>query len=201
MNKKLKKQIEEASEIIKAGGLVAYPTETVYGLGADPFNRIAILKVFAAKSREFDKPLSVAVSDINQMDELVYTNSNARKISKEFLPGPITLILKKKAILPSELTSNSDKLGIRMPDNEIALELIKKSGPITATSANISGNNDARNAKEVEIQLGSKIDYILNGGECKTGKPSTVVDLSEENDFQILREGDIKKDSIEKLLS
>ena len=105
-------KMKEAVGIIKAGGLVIYPTETLYGLAADPFNRIAVLKVFAAKKRAFDKPLSVAVSSLEEADMLVFVNGTARKLAGAFLPGPLTMVLKKKARLPQELTAGSEKLGI-----------------------------------------------------------------------------------------
>jgi len=104
--KKIERGMAEAAEIIKNGGVVVYPTETVYGLGASATNRIAILKVYEAKKRPINNPLSVAVKDLKQADELVYTNSYARKLAKAFLPGPLTIILKKKAILPKELTGD-----------------------------------------------------------------------------------------------
>ncbi len=200
MCKKLEKDIENAAGIIKSGGLVAYPTETVYGIGADPFNRIAVLKVFGIKRRELDKPLLVAVSNFDQMDELVFTNRTARKLYKQFLPGPLTLILKKKAVLPKELTSGSNKLGIRVPDNEIALRLIELAGPITSTSANLSGKENPTSYTDVKKQFGEKLDMVINGGITKLGLPSTVVDITEDEPV-IIREGTIKKGDILKTLS
>ncbi len=195
------KTIADAAHIIKEGGLVVYPTETIYGLGADPFNRISVLKVFGAKRRPFKKPLSVAVTDFDQMDELVFTNNAARRLSEAFMPGPLTIILKKKARLPKELTSRSEKLGIRIPDNQIALKFIEAAGPVTATSANVSGQPNPITAKDAKDQLGNSIDFILDGGMCKLGKPSTVVDLSVEGSFEILREGSITRQEIERVLN
>lgn len=198
--KENEKRIEEAANIIKAGGLVIYPTETVYGLAADASNRIAILKVFAAKRRSLDNPLSVAVKDLKQAEKIVYVNSKAKKIAKIFLPGPVTLILKKKALLPKELTSGLDNIGIRIPDNPIALKLVEMAGPITATSANISGHPAPITVEEAKEQIGNKVDFVLDGGECKLGQPSTIIDLSKEREFKILREGAIPKQAIEEIL-
>jgi len=195
------KEIEEAARIIKAGGIIIYPTETVYGLGADISNRIAILKVYGAKRRSLDNPLSVAVKDLDQADELVYTNSYARKLYKAFLPGPLTMILKKKAILPKELTAGLDKIGIRIPDHPVALKLIELAGPITATSANVSGQPGPKTAHDAKKQLGGRVNFILDVGECKIGEPSTVVDISTDGKFEILREGLISREEIESALS
>lgn len=194
------RKMKEAVGIIKAGGLVIYPTETLYGLAADPFNRIAVLKVFAAKKRPFDKPLSVAVSNLEEADMLVFVNGTARKLAGAFLPGPLTMILKKKARLPQELTAGSEKLGIRIPDHPIALQLIELAGPITATSANTSGQPPPRTAYEAKKQIGGSADFILDNGKCKFGQPSTVIDLSNEGEFRILREGAISQQQIEEAL-
>jgi len=196
----VEKKIKEAANILKAGGLVIYPTETVYGLAADASNRSAVLKVFSAKQRPTNKPLSVAVKDLDQAEKLVYINNYARKLAEIFLPGPLTLILKKKAILPKELTAGSESLGIRIPDHPIALKLIELSGPITATSANISEQPPPITAEEAKKQLGDRVDFVLDGGECKIKQPSTVVDLSIEGEFKILREGAIPKQGIEEVL-
>ena len=192
------KKIKEAAELIKAGGLVIYPTETVYGLAADPFNRIAVLKVFGAKRRPLNKPLSVATSSLEKADELVFINEAARKIAGAFLPGPITMILKKKARLPKELTAGSEKLGIRIPDHPIALRLIELAGPITATSANITGQPAPTTAYEAKKQIGKSVDFVLDGGECKIKEPSTVIDLMEKP--KIIRAGAVPEGEIEKIL-
>ena len=196
----LDKAIKEAAAIIKAGGLVVYPTETVYGLGASAFSRIAVLKVFAAKKRPLDNPLSVAVKDIKQADEIAYVNTAARKLAKVFLPGPLTIVLKKKANLPKELTSGSGKVGIRIPRNEIAIRLIELAGPITATSANISGQQPITTADEARKQLAGRVDFVLDGGPSQIGVESTVVDVSEEGKCEILRDGAIARVAIKDAL-
>lgn len=193
------RQIKEAADIIKAGGLVIYPTETVYGLAANPRNRIAVLKVFGAKNRPLDNPLSVAVKDLNQADDIVYLNLSAKRLAKIFLPGPLTMVLKKKALLPKELTGGLERVGIRVPNHPVALSLIELAGPITATSANLSGEPAPKTADEAKKQIGDKADFVLDAGMCGSGEPSTVIDLS-EGEYRILREGGISKKMIEKVL-
>jgi len=192
----LDKAVKEAAATIRAGGLVAYPTETVYGLGANAFSRVAVLKVFAAKRRPLENPLSVAVKDLRQADEIAYVNTAARRLAKAFLPGPLTLVLKKKAMLPKELTSGSDKVGIRIPRNDIALRLIELAGPITATSANISGQPSITTADEAREQLADRVDFVLDGGPSRIGVESTVVDVSEEGKCEILRDGAVARAAI-----
>lgn len=196
--RKGEKELKEAAEFIKAGGLVVYPTETVYGLGANPFNRIAVLKVFGAKHRPLDMPLSVAVSSLEEADKLVFVNEAARKLAGAFLPGPLTIILKKKARLPAELTSGTDKIGIRIPDHPVALRLIELAGPITATSANITGQPAPTKAEEAKQQLGEDVDFVLDGGECAVKEPSTVVDITAEP--KTLRIGAVPEQDIKKVL-
>lgn len=190
------KAIKEAAAIVNAGGLVVYPTETVYGLGARASNRMAVLKVFAAKKRSLDNPLSVAVKDIKQADEIAYVNTAARKLARAFLPGPLTIVLKKKARLPKELTAGSDKVGIRIPNNDIALKLIELAGPITATSANISGKQSITTAEEAHNQLDGVVDFVLDGGPSQIGIESTVVDLSDEERLEFIRDGAVSRDAI-----
>jgi len=195
------KALKEAAAMIKAGGLVVYPTETVYGLGASAFSRIAVLKVFAAKKRPLGNPLSVAVHDIMQADEIAYVNAAARKLAAKFLPGPLTMVLRKKARLPAELTAGSDKVGIRIPRNDIALKLIELAGPITATSANVSGQPSITTADEARRQLEGRVDFVLDGGPSTLGVESTVVDVSEDGRFEILRDGAVARQSIKDALS
>jgi len=165
--------IKKASEIIRNNGIVIYPTETVYGIGANIFSNIALEKVFAIKKRNMDKPISVAVYDLEMMEELVYIGEKERHFIDKFLPGPVTVVLKKKDKVPDMLTSGSELVGIRFPAHETTIKLIQLAGvPITSTSANISGEAPPRRVEDIRVGA----DYIINGGECK-GQPSTVVDL------------------------
>lgn len=174
--------IRKAAEIIKKNGIVIYPTETVYGIGANIFSEDALNKVFAIKKRNAKKPISVAVSDFGMMDELAYVGERERRFIEKFLPGPVTVLLRKKEKVPDMLTSDSELVGIRYPDHEPTIKLIKLAGvPITSTSANVSGEAPPRRVEEIKISA----DYIIDGGELK-GEPSTVVDLVNR---KILRKG------------
>lgn len=176
------KDIKKASEIIRRNGIVIYPTETVYGIGASIFSPEALERIFEIKKRDRDKPISIAVSDFGMMDELVYMGETEKRFMKKFLPGPVTFILRKKKKVPDILTSGSGSVGIRFPDHSTTIRLIELAGvPITSTSANVSGETPPRKADEIRINA----DYIIDGGEC-TGEPSTVVDL--ENN-RIVRKG------------
>ena len=167
------KDIKKASEIIRNNGIVIYPTETVYGIGANIFSNIALEKVFAIKKRDKDKPVSVAVSDLKMMEDLVYIGKKERHFIEKFLPGPVTVLLNKKDKVPDILTSGSELVGIRFPAHETTINLIQLAGvPITSTSANFSGEAPPRRVDEIRVSA----DYIIDGGECK-GEPSTVVDL------------------------
>lgn len=176
------KDIRKAAEIIRNGGIVVYPTETVYGIGANIFSEKALERVFRIKKRVADKPISVAVSNFKMMDDLVYISKRQRPFIEKFLPGPVTVILKKKNIVPDILAAGRDSIGIRYPDHELALELIELAGvPITSTSANFSGEAPPKRTDDIKISA----DYILDGGEC-AGEPSTVVDLVQ---MKIIRKG------------
>ncbi len=168
-------QIRTAVDIIKGGGTVVYPTETVYGLGADAFSEEAVRKVYKIKNRDFYLPISIAVSSFEMLHKVAYIDSETSKIITELLPGPVTVLLKRKEIVPDILTAASEVVGVRLPDNEIATRIIKETGPITATSANMSGKNPPTCIEEVKINLA---DIIINRGKCKYSLPSTVVDMS-----------------------
>ena len=174
--------IRKASEIIKKNGIVIYPTETVYGIGANIFSITALEKVFAIKKRNIDKPVSVAVSDLKMMESLVYIGKKEKIFIEKFLPGPVTVVLKKKEIVNDMLTSGSELVGIRFPAHKTTIELIELAGvPITSTSANFSGEAPPRRVDKIKISA----DYIIDGGEC-WGEPSTVVDLVNR---KIIRKG------------
>lgn len=185
------KSIEEAAIIIKEGGVVAFPTETVYGLGADALNPLAVKKIFEAKGRPQDNPLIIHVADKN-LDNLVQeVPSIAHKIIDKFWPGPLTLIFKKKDIIPAMTSANLDTIGVRMPSNDIALKLIEISGtPIAAPSANISGRPSPTDVERCIEDLEGKIDYILGGSRSDVGVESTILDLSVDPPC-ILRPGGI----------
>jgi L-threonylcarbamoyladenylate synthase len=176
------KDIKNAADILKGGGIVVYPTETVYGIGANIFSEQALRKVFAKKKRNSDKPISIAVSSFEMMDELVIIGEKEQKFINKFLPGSVTVLLKKKKSFPHILTPGTDVVGIRYPGHRIAIELIERAGvPITSTSANFSGDQPPHSLDEIKISA----DYILDGGICN-GEPSTVVDIF---NMKIIRKG------------
>lgn len=176
------RDIKKAADIIRKGGIVIYPTETVYGIAANIFSEEALRRVFGVKNRFPDKPVSVAVSNFKMMDELVYIGERERIFIEKFLPGPVTVILKKKKAVPDILTPGTDLVGIRYPAHKLATGFIELAGvPVTSTSANISGETPPARVEEIKISA----DYIIDGGEC-SGEPSTVVDLV---NLKIVRKG------------
>ena len=172
--------ISEAAQIIKSGGLVAFPTETVYGLGANALSEAALKKIFEAKGRPSDNPLIAHVSDVDMLLDIVEDiPEQAQKLIKKFWPGPLTLIFKKKIIIPGFASGGLDTIGVRMPDNDIALRLIREAGvPIAAPSANTSGKPSPTTARHVIADLDGKIDMVIDGGNTVVGLESTIVDLS-----------------------
>ncbi len=189
--------IEEAAWILKKGGLVIYPTDTLYGLGCNALDEPALRSVFEAKKRPASNPLSIAVSDIEMMKEYAELTSEALKLASAFLPGPLTIVLKKKN-LPDALTGGLPLVGIRIPKTDIVLKLITLLGaPITATSANVSGNPPPTTAEAAISQI-PEADIVLDGGVLGPGLASTVIDMSEKP--KILREGKLKKSELESVI-
>lgn len=179
---------------------MAFPTETVYGLGGDGLNSEAASKIYKAKGRPSDNPLILHINDQKMLHKIVNdVNSMAKKIMTAFCPGPITLILPKSDIVPSSVTGGLDTVAVRMPDNDIARELIRLSNtPIAAPSANISGRPSPTTAQAVYNDLHDRIDMILDGGACHFGVESTIVDCTEDVPI-ILRPGAITKEMLEEL--
>ena len=188
-----------AAEDIAAGRLLGYPTETVYGIGADIYNETAIKNLYVVKKRPFDMPLSVAVSDKAMLERVAVLNENADKLVKAFLPGPLTIIIKKQPDVPDIVTSLSQKVGIRIPDNRFALELIRRTGPIVATSANIHSHQDSVDVDSAIADLGDSIDTYIDAGRCVLGQPSTIVWLSDK-EVEVVRQGAIPEDRIMEVL-
>jgi L-threonylcarbamoyladenylate synthase len=195
-----KNSISEAAQIIKNGGLVAFPTETVYGLGANALNPFAVAKIFELKERPSFDPLIVHIASFDDLRTLsTCVNENVMRLAKHFWPGPLTIVLPKSPIVPDIVTSGLDTVGIRMPNNPIALELIKESKcPIAAPSANKFGQLSPVNANHVKKQL-PHVDYILDGGNTTVGIESTIVSI-EGDTCHLLRPGFITLEVIEKAL-
>ena len=191
-------EIKEIANDIKEGKIVVFPTETVYGIGTNGLNEEAIGKLFKLKKRPKEKPISLLVSDIDMINKVAKDISETEyNIIKRFMPGPLTIILRKKENVPDILTAGSEFVGIRIPDNEIAKKLIEYSGiPIATTSANISGKESNTNIKDIMLEFKEKVDYYIDGGRSKLGKASTVIKV-EDNKIKILREGSITKEQLE----
>ena len=190
--------IRKASNLLRNGEIVAFPTETVYGLGANALDPSSISKIYKIKGRPSDNPLIVHIADMKAFRSLVSEiPSGASRIINKFWPGPITLVLKKSRILPKITTGGLNTVAIRMPKSNVALELIKESGfPIAAPSANISGKPSPTKAHHVKDDLNGKIKLILDGGSTDIGIESTVIDMTQRIPV-ILRPGGISKESIE----
>lgn len=193
--------IEEASEIIKDGGVVVFPTETVYGLGANGLDAKATEKIFRAKGRPQDNPLILHVCSLEQVKELVEEIPDIAKVCMEkFWPGPLTILFRKSSRVPDIITAGLDTVAIRMPNNSIALELIRLAGsPIAAPSANISGRPSPTSAKHVIEDMMGKVDLIIDGGSTGIGLESTVLDLSGDKPM-ILRPGGITEEVLREIM-
>ena len=194
-------KIQIAAEIIKKGGLVAFPTETVYGLGADALNAKAVLALFEAKKRPLDNPPIIHIADKKDAKRLAKEiPANADLLMEKFWPGPLTLIFKRSALVPKETVAGLDTVAIRMPCHPVALVLIRQSGcPIAAPSANLSGKPSPTNAKHVFDDLNGRIDAILDGGAASVGVESTVLDLSVEPPM-LLRPGGTSFEALKAVL-
>lgn len=191
--------IEKAAQMLKDGKIVAFPTETVYGLGASVFNPTALKHVFIAKGRPSDNPLIAHVSSIDELELLAEEiPEDASILANAFFPGPLTIVLPAKKTIPREATGGLETIAIRMPNHPIALQLLKLSGPLCAPSANVSGRPSPTNAYHVLEDLDGKIDAVLDGGQCTVGIESTVIKLYP--DPVILRPGMISAEQIEAVL-
>ena len=193
--------IAKAAEILKAGKLVAFPTDTVYGIGANAFNKDAVERIFTAKGRDSKKPLQILIADKDNLNFIVEKQSDTlHRLVDRFFPGALTIVVPAKADFPRWVTCGLDTVGVRMPSNPIALEMIKAFGkPIAATSANISGLPDPKDAQQVLEYLDGKVDFILDGGATPDNVPSTVIDVS-VNPPKILRQGKLTVDELSKAL-
>ncbi|TAH67732.1 MAG: threonylcarbamoyl-AMP synthase [Anaerolineaceae bacterium] len=193
--------LNTASKILKAGGLVAFPTETVYGLGADALNPMAAEKIYEAKGRPADNPLIVHIANPRNMEQIASEiPAKASKLAEVFWPGPLTMILKKKDIVPFSTTGGLNTVAIRLPADRIAKDIITCSGGfIAAPSANVSGKPSPTKAEHVIADLGGKVDMIIDGGKTTLGLESTIVDMT-SNEPIILRPGCITKTMLENVI-
>lgn len=194
--------LAEAAEYLKSGEVVAFPTETVYGLGADATNEEAVKKIFEAKGRPSDNPLIIHISSLEQLENYVESVPDiARKVISHFWPGPCTLVLNKKGPIASSVTGGLETIGVRMPSHPVALELIDLAGvPLAAPSANSSGKPSPTTASHVRRDLDGKIRAIVDGGATGVGLESTVLDLTDPKKPTILRPGGVTFEELEAVL-
>lgn len=195
------KIIARAADILAGGGIIAYPTETFYGLGADATNEKAIEKIFAAKGRNFKNPISLIIGKPDDIHPLVKDIPvSAKKLMDAFWPGALTIVFQASDKISPLLTAGSGKIGLRVSSHPLALKIVQKlKRPLTATSANQSGAPECSDASDVIAQIGDKIDAIVNGGQTEGGKASTLVDITCDPPV-ILREGVISRKTIEKCI-
>lgn len=194
-------ELTEAGDIIKDGGLVAFPTETVYGLGGDGLNPESSKKIYEAKGRPSDNPLIIHIAELKDLFTITSgVSDKALLLAEKFWPGPLTMILKKAQVVPYETTGGLDTVAVRMPDNKIALEFIKKAGGfVAAPSANLSGRPSPTKASHVENDMNGRIEMIIDGGISTIGLESTIVDMTEEVPI-ILRPGFISINSLSRVV-
>lgn len=188
--------LRHAADVLQHGGMVAFPTDTVYGLAALPFSVDTVEQLFTAKGRLSSRAIAILVGKIDQLEKVTTgMNERAKRLVERFWPGPLTLVVPKNKNLPDVLSQNQT-IGVRMPDHEIALSLLRTVGPLAVTSANLSGGDNPNSAQEVQAQLGGRVHLILDGGRSPGGVPSTVVDCTRP-ELSILRPGPITLDDME----
>ncbi len=196
--------VAEIAGLLKSGAVIAFPTDTFYGLGADIYNDNAVQRIFEIKGRTHDKPILVLISDREGLMPLISTKNIppfAERLMDEFWPGPLTMVFHASSIIPEVLTSATGKIGIRLPDHIFCRTLIEKLGrPITATSANISGMRSLDNPSDVLDSMGDRIDALIDGGVTQGGCESTVIDVTGDEPV-ILREGALPVSYIKAVLS
>ncbi|HWQ68778.1 MAG TPA: L-threonylcarbamoyladenylate synthase [Patescibacteria group bacterium] len=193
--------VAQAASVLRRGGLVAFPTDTLYALGADASNPLAVKRVFEAKGRSLINPIPLLVADLTMAIQLVGELPEAAvRLAERWWPGPLTLVVTAPRTVCALLTAGTGRIGLRVPDSAVARALIRQfGGPVTGTSANRSGQKDPMNADEVLHQLGDQVNLVLDGGPVAGGSPSTVVDVT-TNPPVIMRQGPIRQQEILSLL-
>jgi len=191
--------LKETKDMLSAGKILAFPTDTVYGIGCTVTHTASVRRMYAIKGREFQKAIPILIGDIRQLELITkHINTCATQLADHFWPGALTLIIEKNQDIP-EIISPYPTVGIRMPDHNWLRELIVQIGPLAVTSANKSGQPSCDTPREVEKQIGNQIDGLINGGICRGGNASTVVDCS-QSQMKILRLGDITEKMIASVL-
>jgi L-threonylcarbamoyladenylate synthase len=192
---------EHAADIILTGGLVAFRTDTFYGLGVDPLNPDAVARLKDLKGREDGKPILLLIADMKDVDRFTHSKpAGFEKLSAALWPGPLTIVLPAGNALPGAITGGTGTVGLRLPDDEAVRQFLRAcGGSLTATSANPSGRNPARSALEVVDYFSSAVDLIVDGGDVTATKPSTVVDVS-QTPAKLIREGAVAREQLEEIL-
>lgn len=192
----------QAAKIIARGGIIAFRTDTFYGLGADPLNSLAVGKIRELKGREDSKAILLLISDLGEVDRFIAQQSqDFQRVAERFWPGPLTLVGAARSELPSELTAGTGTIGVRLPDDEGVRAFVRAcGGALTATSANVSGQPPARNSTDVRKYFPDGVDLIVDGGEVSVTQPSTVLDLSGATP-QLIRDGAISREQLRSLLT
>lgn len=199
-DEKSQNSLKKAGQIIKDGGLVVFPTETVYGLGADATSREAAEKIYKAKGRPSDNPLIIHIHEPKEAEKYTYTTPLFYKIADAFMPGPITVIMKAREIIPKTVTAGLDTVAVRCPLHPVARELIKSAGvPIAAPSANLSGSPSPTCFKYAYADMNGRVDMIIDGGECDVGLESTIVKIEDDGSLLLLRPGAITVEDLQTL--
>jgi L-threonylcarbamoyladenylate synthase len=192
--------VSHAVDTLKHGGLVAFPTDTVYGLASLPFHAEMVERLYVAKGIVADRAIAILLGDLSQLDLVVdELPVNARTLAERYWPGPLTLIVPRRKDMPESLVHNLG-IGVRIPNHPVALQLLRRAGPLAVTSANLSGRGMAKNAREVLEQLDGRIHLILDGGDTPQGVPSTVVDCS-SGEAVVLRGGPIATQDLQKVIN
>lgn len=194
----LENQMNEICDVIQKGGIVAFPTETVYGVGIHFDDEEALERLMEAKNRDYSKAITLMVADKKDISQYAYISPQAQKMIDQFMPGMITLIFKKKESVRDSMTNGKSTIGIRIPDSEFVLSLLKKVGPMLVTSANLSQHPNTTSTQEVLNQLDGRIDLVVDG-KTSDNIASTVVDVSQD-EIKILRDGKITKEQIEEAI-
>jgi len=181
--------ISMIAEVLREGGIIAYPTDTVYGIGCDIFNKKAIERIFLIKGKTHKTPLSFICPDLKDISKYAYVSNRAYKVMRHLLPGPYTFVLKAKPLVPKLMVTKRKTVGIRIPDNNICISLLQElEHPIVSTSASFGEYDIFTDAEEIDIRLGHQVDIIIDGGFLGT-TPSSVVDLTNDDEFRVLRAG------------
>lgn len=194
-----KTDLFNAIRSLKEGNVVVYPTDTLYALGADVFNKKAVEKVFRLKNRPLSDPIPVAVSSYSELDKIAFADKLVKRLYDSFLPGPLTLVLDKKHYVSDLVTGGLDKIAVRIPDNEVALSLLHDFGPLTVTSANLHGKIPPHTIADIRDQLSLDEDTVCLYVGVLNKKASTIVDLTSEKP-SLIREGEIKMDEISRVI-